>query len=68
MERQRRERNLPTSSTYGGVRLRQGHASRRSSQLTFDTKYLHSRHGVITAGVQADTLKAAQPPSPVTRP
>jgi hypothetical protein len=40
------------------VRLHQGHASRRSSRPTNAIKYLHSRHGVVAAGVHADTLKA----------
>jgi hypothetical protein len=40
------------------VRLRQGHASRRSSRLPNAIRHLHSRHGVIAAGVRADTLKA----------
>ena len=45
------------------VRLRQGHASRRSSRLTNAIRHLHSRHGVIAAGVQADILKTPHPPS-----
>ena len=40
------------------VRLHQGHASRRSSRLPNAIRHLHSRHGVIAAGVRADTLKA----------
>ena len=45
------------------VRLRQGHASRRSSRPTNAIRYLHSRHGVIAEGVRKDTLKAPHPPS-----
>jgi hypothetical protein len=45
------------------VRLRQGHASRRSSRLPNAIRHLHSRHGVIAEGVQADTLKAPHQPS-----
>ena len=40
------------------VRLRQGHASRRSSRLINAIRHLHSRHGVIAEGVHVDTLKA----------
>jgi hypothetical protein len=40
------------------VRLRQGHASRRSSRLPNAIRHLHSRHGVIAEGVHVDTLKA----------
>ena len=39
------------------VRLRQGYASRRSSRLANAIRYLRSGHGVIAAGVHADTLK-----------
>jgi len=47
-----------------GVRLRQGHASRRSSRLTNAIRHLHSEHGVIAEGVHGDTLKAPHPPPP----
>jgi len=48
------------------VRLRQGHTSRRSSRLPYAIRHLHSRHGVITTGVHADTLKAPRPGSEPT--
>jgi hypothetical protein len=53
------------------VRLRQGHASRRSSRLPNAIRHLHSRHGVIAEGVHVDTLKALPtlrtPPTAIER-